>query len=108
MTGDQLLTDAFDRIQSVVHRAVQSLSAEGLPGGPWDGGGVVVPDIEGLAGGDPARLRRARRLVASRLAASSASSTHSSSAGSLRWALAVGTTSAIALRREGRLRRYYV
>jgi len=46
-----------------------------------------------LPAGNAARLRRVRRLAASRPAASSASRTRTTSAGSQRWALAVGTRS---------------
>lgn len=44
--------------------------------------------------GKPARLRRVCRLARSRPAASSASRTRTTSAGSQRWAFAVGITSA--------------
>ncbi len=55
--------------------------------------------------GNAARLRRVRRLAASRPAASSASRTRTTSAGSQRWALAVGTRSVRVRRRCGSLSR---
>ena len=55
--------------------------------------------------GKAARVRRVRRLAASRPAASSARSARTTSAGSHRWAFAVGMTSAIARRMCGSFKR---
>lgn len=60
-----------------------------------------VPVAERLAGGESGAFARVRRLVASRPAASSASSTRTTSAGSQRCAFAVGTRSVRARRRYG-------
>jgi hypothetical protein len=63
----------------------------------WVGRGMVEacssqsPKV--FPAGNAARLRRVRRLAASRPAASSASRTRTTSAGSQRWALAVGIRS---------------
>jgi hypothetical protein len=52
-----------------------------------------------LPAGNAARRRRVRSVAASRPAASSARRTRMISAGSQRWAFAVGTSSCMALRR---------
>ncbi len=71
-------------------------------GGPDDLFSCQSPKV--LPVGKPARLRRVWRLARSRPAASSASRTRTTSAGSQRWAFAVGMMSVSDRRMWGSLR----
>ena len=72
-------------------------SASWVAAGTEDSSGRQEENV--LPEGNPAVLRRIRRVAASRPVTSSASRTRSTSAGSHRWARAVASTSGAALRR---------